>query len=82
MTTTLTQTPTTDLAPLAAVVDQAKAYAQQSKAANTRRAYAADWRNFTAWCEAHHLAPLPAAPEAVALYVTSLSETSKVSTAE
>src|SRR5216684_654460 len=58
-------------APLAELGTQARGYLAQSKAANTRRAYAADWRTFTAWCDQHGLTALPAAPETVALYLTA-----------
>ena len=68
------------LALISAVVEQAKDYARSAKASNTRRAYAADWRDFDAWCAAHGLPSLPAAPEAVALYLTALAERCKVST--
>ena len=47
------------------------AYAQGADAAETRRAYATDWRDFTTWCAATGLAPLPAAPETVAAYLAA-----------
>ena len=37
---------------------------------NTRRAYAVQWQNFTAFCERFGLAALPAAPSTVAAYIT------------
>ncbi len=80
MSTAITPTATTQLASLVTVADQAKDYARQSKARNTWRAYAADWRDFESWCEVHDLATLPAAPETVALYLTDLAERCKVST--
>src|SRR5438105_3714260 len=66
--------------PLAALGQQARGYLEQSKAANTRRAYAADWRAFTAWCAQHRLTALPAAPETVALYLTAHASHRKAST--
>src|SRR5829696_911816 len=61
--------PTTTLAhPLAALGEQAKVYLDASRAASTRRAYASAWAAFTAWCDGHQLASLPAAPETLALY--------------
>ena len=69
--------------PLAAIADlaaQARHYTNEAKAANTRRAYAADWRDFTAWCATRRLAALPAAPETVALYLTELAGRCKTST--
>ena len=68
------------LAPLADVAQRARDYAQAAKAANTRRAYRADWRDFTAWCEGHGRTALPAAPETVALYLTDLAGRRKTST--
>jgi integrase len=44
-----------------------------SKADATRRAYAADWRDFAAWCAAHQQVELPAAPATVAAYLGALA---------
>jgi site-specific recombinase XerD len=41
---------------------------------NTTRAYEADWRDFTAWCDPRGLRALPAEPETVALYLTALDQ--------
>lgn len=60
--------------------EKAKAYALNSKAANTLRAYRADWRRFTSWCEAQGLAALPAAPETVAMFAAELAGAEKAST--
>ncbi len=38
---------------------------------NTRRAYASDWKHFTAWCRRQPLSPLPPEPQIVGLYVTA-----------
>ena len=54
----------------AELVEQARAYARAGKAPNTRRAYATGWRLFETWCARVGLEPLPAAPEAVALFLT------------
>ena len=51
--------------------DRARAYMRASRAENTRRAYAADWRNFTTWASSAGLQPLPAAPETVGLYLAA-----------
>ena len=48
-----------------------RAYMRASRAENTRRAYAADWRNFTTWASSAGLLPLPAAPETVGLYLAA-----------
>lgn len=67
----------TDLAALAA---EAAAYAARARAAATLRAYRADWRDFAAWCQERQTSALPAAPDAVALYITDLARTRAVST--
>ncbi|MDO7877732.1 site-specific integrase [Hymenobacter sp. ASUV-10] len=46
-------------------------------APNTQRAYAGDWRRFTAWCQLHQLAPLPASVDALAGFLTELAEAGK-----
>ncbi len=46
-------------------------------AANTVRAYAGDWRRFTAWCLVHELAPLPASVATLAGFLTELAEAGK-----
>jgi integrase len=50
-------------------LDQAREFIRVSKAENTLRGYQSDWREFCAWCEAHGVCPLPAAPESVAAYI-------------
>ncbi len=59
---------------LAELVKSANGYASASRADNTRRAYRADWAAFVAWCDVNALASLPAAPEAVALYLAHLAD--------
>jgi integrase len=56
-----------------ALVDQARAYAAEAKAPATRRAYRGAWQAWGRWAAAHGLAALPAAPEAVACYVSALA---------
>src|SRR5438105_12012429 len=68
------------LAHLEAVADQARDYAAAARAKNTIRAYRADWADFTAWCDQLGLQSLPAAPDTVALYLTSQAGTKKTST--
>jgi site-specific recombinase XerD len=60
--------------------EQAQGYAENSKAPATRRGYASDWKNFTAWCASAGLDSLPARPETVALYISGLAETHKPAT--
>ena len=60
--------------------EEARDYAREARAPNTRRAYRADWADFAAWCAAHGLPALPASPEAVALYLTDRAKTRTVAT--
>jgi site-specific recombinase XerD len=61
-------------AALGAVAEQARAYIRESRAANTRRAYASDWQAFAAWCAGAGLEALPAAPETIALYLADQAQ--------
>ena len=65
---------------LAAATERARQYHGQSKSKNTLRAYAADWRHFEAWCTEVGRPALPSDPETVALYISDLAATSRVST--
>jgi site-specific recombinase XerD len=72
-----------DAAEVRALADtaaRATEYAEASSADSTRRAYAADWRDFAAFCDRHGLDPLPASPQIVALYVAELATTHRVGT--
>ena len=69
--TTLPSPPSTTLAVADHAGERARAYVRASRAENTRRAYAADWRNFTAWAASAGLTSLPAAPETVGLYLAA-----------
>jgi len=55
----------------AAEIDAALSFAEQEKAAGTRRAYRSDWRIFTVWCSARDFEPLPATPEIVPRFLSS-----------
>jgi len=70
----------TEIVPLQDVVDAAREFMAQSKAPNTLRAYASDWRHYEAWCVGSGLRALPATPQTVALYLTAHAEALKVST--
>jgi len=70
------------LAVLAELADQARAYVAATRAKSTLRAYAADWRDFLAWCTSHHVEALPSAPETVALYITHLAGKRRVATVQ
>ena len=54
-----------------------RAYLRNTRAPNTYKAYAADWRHFETWCADHRLSSLPAAPEAVMLYLGELGGNGK-----
>jgi|TARA_B100000959_G_scaffold247412_1_gene273680 site-specific recombinase XerD len=51
-----------------------------SKANNTLRAYKSDFKDFGGFCAKHGFDSLPTEPKIVALYLTNLSKTSKIST--
>lgn len=59
------------LAVLEPLADAARGFAVEARAGRTRDAYRAQWAAFTAWCSAHGLSSMPAAPESVALYLTA-----------
>lgn len=65
------------------LIEAAKGYAAAATSENTRRAYRRQWSAFMAWCKAARLESLPAKPEALALYLSSLAERGlKVATIE
>jgi site-specific recombinase XerD len=49
---------------------QTLSFAMLENSEGTRRAYASDWRIFTAWCDARSLQSLPAAPDTVARFLS------------
>ena len=53
---------------------------KNSKANNTLRAYKSDFKDFGAFCISHGLKSLPTEPKVVAIYLTHLSKSSKIST--
>jgi integrase len=53
------------------LTDRARTYVEAASSANTRKAYAADWKHFSAWCRRQNLSPLPANPQIVGLYITA-----------
>lgn len=53
------------------LTDRARTYIEAASSANTRRAYAADWKHFAAWCRRSNMFPLPPDPQVVGLYVTA-----------
>jgi integrase len=68
----LTTLPSPAAAPVALVVTSqaTREMILNSEAVSTRKAYASDFRIFTAWCAERGLTPLPAQPEAVANWIT------------
>jgi len=52
-------------------LEQAKYFFNQQHAPSTLRAYRSDWAIFERWCYARGIQPLPAAPEAVAVFLGS-----------
>ena len=69
MTDTAITTTETGIAQYAPAVNE---YLRASKSRNTIRAYRSDWEDFDKWCEANSVQALPAAPEVVCAYLTSM----------
>ena len=65
---------------ISTTIEKARGYLDQAKSPATKRAYASDWRHFVAWCDQQHLASLPATTETIAIYLTDLASTCRVST--
>ncbi|CAH1696087.1 Integrase/recombinase clustered with segregation and condensation protein B [Hyphomicrobiales bacterium] len=58
-------------AHLERLTERARDYVKAARSANTRRAYAADWKHFSAWCRRQGLELFPPSPQAVGLYITA-----------
>jgi integrase len=58
-------------AHLEKLADRARDYIEAASSANTRRAYAADWKHFAAWCRRQSFDPLLPDPQIVGLYITA-----------
>ncbi|MBZ9739963.1 MULTISPECIES: site-specific integrase [unclassified Mesorhizobium] len=58
-------------AHLDALADRARDYVEAASSANTRRAYASDWKHFCAWARRQHLDVSPPDPQVVGLYITA-----------
>ena len=56
---------------LESLADRARGYADAASSANTRRAYASDWRHFIAWRSRQGLEHRPIDPQTVGLYITA-----------
>ncbi|WLS00845.1 tyrosine-type recombinase/integrase [Shinella sumterensis] len=76
---------TTEVPPLPAhlqdLADRARVYVEAASSANTRKAYASDWKHFAAWCRRQNFSPLPPDPQVVGLYITACASGSVVGTA-
>jgi integrase len=53
------------------LADRARGYVEAASSANTRRAYAADWKHFASWCRRQGLATMPPSPQTIGLYITA-----------
>ncbi|HBF32277.1 site-specific integrase [Rhizobium sp.] len=53
------------------LTDRARGYVEAANSTNTRKAYAADWKHFSAWCRRSNLSPLPPHPQTIGLYITA-----------
>lgn len=41
------------------LTDRARGYVEAASSVNTRKAYASDWKHFSAWCRRSNLSPSP-----------------------
>lgn len=62
------------------LTQRAREYAADSKSPATRRAYAADLRDFEGWCAGRSFTPYPLEPAVAALYLTDLAATKALAT--
>ena len=58
-------------AHLERLADRARDYVEAASSANTRRAYATDWKHFSGWCRRQGLEVFPPSPQTVGLYITA-----------
>ena len=52
---------------------RARDYVEAGSCANTRRAYASDWRHFSSWCRRKGIEMFPPDPQVAGLYITALA---------
>jgi integrase len=69
------------------LVDRARGYAEVASSANTRRAYASDWKHFASWCRRQGIDAFVPDPQVVGLYIAARAsgtdrQADKVSTIE
>jgi len=60
-------------AHLDALANRACDYVEAASSANTRRAYASDWKHFSSWCRRQGFSLMPPDPQAVGLHITVLA---------
>lgn len=60
-------------AQLEKLAGRARDYVEAASSANTRRAYASDWKHFAGWCRRQGVEILPPDPQTVGLYITALA---------
>ncbi|CAM5334904.1 integrase [Aquamicrobium terrae] len=53
------------------LADRARDYVEAASSANTRRAYASDWKHFASWCRRQCVEMFPPDPQTVGLYITA-----------
>ena len=58
-------------AHLDALAGRARDYVEAASSANTRRAYASDWKHFASWCRRQGIEMFPPDPQVVGLYITA-----------
>ncbi|RWI57176.1 MAG: site-specific integrase [Mesorhizobium sp.] len=56
---------------LEGLATRARDYVEAASSANTRRAYASDWRHFASWCRRQGVEMFPPDPQVVGLYITA-----------
>jgi integrase len=61
---------------LTALSEKARDYARNARSDNTRRAYEADWRQFSSWLRRLGFDPLPPDPQTVGLYLAACMQES------
>ncbi len=69
----LTEVPSPSPLPahLENLAGRARDYVEAASSANTRRAYASDWRHFSSWCRRQGLEMLAPDPQVVGLYIAA-----------
>ncbi len=59
------------------LVDASERFAAHARASNTRKAYQGDWQAFSSWCRSSGFVAVPAQPEVVVLYLSSMATAGK-----